>query len=160
MDACQGGCCQDKLPICCEGSTPIPASIAQADPQYLLYQSNSTYVDSYYHTDVARVKYRSPTSNILSHSDVPSTYTRDNTATKAGSTVTLGPFHSVPPTLGEGKLAAQDPFELSHDLGRTMDRQTTCVLHKEFERAASVLRDEPQPLAKLFEPYRVAKSDA
>ena len=53
----------------------------------------------------------------------------------------------------------QDPFELSHDLGRTMDRQTTSVLHKEFERAATVLRDDPEPLARLLEPYRVAKYD-
>ena len=54
----------------------------------------------------------------------------------------------------------QDPFELSHDLGRTMDRQTTSVLHKEFERAAGLLRDDPDPLSKLFEPYRTAKYDA
>lgn len=35
-----------------------------------------------------------------------------------------------------------------------MDRQTTSVLHKEFERAATLLRDEPEPLGKLLEPYR------
>jgi oligosaccharyltransferase complex subunit alpha (ribophorin I) len=45
---------------------------------------------------------RSPTPNILSHSEVPSTYTRDNTVTKASSTITLGPFHALPATLGDG----------------------------------------------------------
>lgn len=53
----------------------------------------------------------------------------------------------------------QDPFELSHDLGRTVDRQTSGVLHKEFERAAAILRDMADPLDKLFEPYRAGKSD-
>ena len=59
-----------------------------------------------------------------------------------------------------GWCGSQDPFELSHDLGRTMDRQTTCVLHKEFERAASLLRDDAEPLGRLLEPYRVAKYDS
>lgn len=53
----------------------------------------------------------------------------------------------------------QDPFEISHDLGRTVDRQTSGVLHKEFERAACIFRDLPQPLDKLMEPYRAGKSD-
>ncbi|KAK9809730.1 hypothetical protein WJX73_000583 [Symbiochloris irregularis] len=57
-------------------------------------------------------------------------------------------------------VSIEDPFELSHDLGRTMDRQTTSVLHKEFERAAGLLRDDPEPLPKLLEPYRAAKYDA
>jgi hypothetical protein len=49
----------------------------------------------------------------------------------------------------------QDPFELTHDLGRTVDRQTSGVLHKEFERAACCLRDsEPDPVGKLFEAFR------
>ena len=53
----------------------------------------------------------------------------------------------------------QDPFELTHDLGRTVDRQTNGVLHKEFERAACVLRDLPSPLEKLLEPYRAGKTE-
>jgi len=53
----------------------------------------------------------------------------------------------------------QDPFEVSHDLGRTVDRQTSGVLHKEFVRAACILRDLPQPLDKLMDPYRAGKSD-
>lgn len=53
----------------------------------------------------------------------------------------------------------QDPFELSHDLGRTVDRQTSGVLHKEFERAACILADLPQPLDKLMEPYRAGKTE-
>jgi len=39
-------------------STPLPAEIGQTDPQYLLWKSNSTYVDSWYPTDVERVKIR------------------------------------------------------------------------------------------------------
>ena len=54
---------------------------------------------------------------------------------------------------------AQDPFELSHDLGRTVDRQTSMVLHKEFERAACILRDMPGGVDKLFEPYRAGKTE-
>ena len=53
----------------------------------------------------------------------------------------------------------QDPFETSHDLGRTVDRQTSGVLHKEFDRAACILRDEEDPLAQLFDPYRAGKID-
>ena len=33
------------------------------------------------------------------------------------------------------QVCIEDPFELSHDLGRTVDRQTRAVLHKEFTRA-------------------------
>lgn len=54
-------------------------------------------------------------------------------------------------------LVLQDPFELTHDLGRTVDRQTSGVLHKEFERAAGILRDSVDPLEKLFEFYRAGK---
>ena len=53
----------------------------------------------------------------------------------------------------------QDPFELTHDLGRTVDRQTSGVLHKEFERAACILRDLAEPLEALMDPYRVGKSE-
>lgn len=48
----------------------------------------------------------------------------------------------------------QDPFETSHDLGRTVDKATCQVLRNEFERAARILRDDPQPCTRLFEPYR------
>ena len=59
----------------------------------------------------------------------------------------------------EVRCGLQDPFELTHDLGRTVDRQTNGVLHKEFERAACVLRDLPSPLEKLLEPYRAGKTE-
>lgn len=52
-------------------------------------------------------------------------------------------------------MCIEDPFELSHDLGRTVDRQTRGVLHKEFTRAATLLRDSEDPLDALFAPYRV-----
>ena len=52
-------------------------------------------------------------------------------------------------------MCIEDPFELTHDLGRTVDRQTRAVLHKEFTRAATLLRDADDPLDLLFSPYRV-----
>lgn len=51
------------------------------------------------------------------------------------------------------KVCIEDPFELSHDLGRTVDRQTSGVLRKEFLRAATLLRDSPNPLHQLFERF-------
>ncbi|KAL6780665.1 PAP5 [Auxenochlorella protothecoides x Auxenochlorella symbiontica] len=50
-------------------------------------------------------------------------------------------------------VCIEDPFELSHDLGRTVDRQTSGVLRKEFLRAATLLRDSPNPLHQLFERF-------
>lgn len=54
----------------------------------------------------------------------------------------------------------QDPFETSHDLGRNVDRQTSGYLHKEFERAACVLRDSLQPLPELFQAFKSGKNEA
>jgi oligosaccharyltransferase complex subunit alpha (ribophorin I) len=42
---------------------------------------------------------RSPTPNILSCGTVPRTYVRESDVTKASSTLTLGPFHSLPQTI-------------------------------------------------------------
>lgn len=58
-----------------------------------------------------------PVPNILSHDQVPTTYTRDSTTTKTGTTLTLGPFHSVPPTLGYGdhQVAQQQPFSVHYE---------------------------------------------
>lgn len=53
---------------------------------------------------------RSP-GQILSSGTVPKTYIRDSDLTKAASTLTLGPFHSVPPTLGESGVE-QSPFHV------------------------------------------------
>jgi oligosaccharyltransferase complex subunit alpha (ribophorin I) len=39
-------------------SVPLPNEIAQRDPQYLVWTSNSTYVDSWYPADVERIKVR------------------------------------------------------------------------------------------------------
>ena len=54
----------------------------------------------------------------------------------------------------DAQVCIEDPFELSHDLGRTVDKQTSGVLRKEFLRAATILRDQPNPLNMLFEPFR------
>ncbi|WVQ83289.1 hypothetical protein IAT38_005428 [Cryptococcus sp. DSM 104549] len=94
-------------------SKPLPAEIEQKEAQYLLWTTNSTYVDSWYPTDVERVKIRAP-HTLLSHGSVPDTYTRDNTVTKAGPSLTLGPFNSLPPTLGNTDLV-QQPFTVHYE---------------------------------------------
>ncbi|CAA2962111.1 glyoxylate hydroxypyruvate reductase HPR3 [Olea europaea subsp. europaea] len=50
-------------------------------------------------------------------------------------------------------ICIEDPFELSHDLGRVVDKYSIRVLREEFERAAEILQYDPNPRAKLFEPY-------
>jgi predicted nucleotidyltransferase len=50
-------------------------------------------------------------------------------------------------------LCVEDPFLLSHDLGRTVDMKSKDVMRKEFFRAATILRDFTYPEKMLFEPY-------
>ena len=120
---------------------PLPKEIEQAEAQYLKWITNSTYVDSWYPTDVERIKIRwvaksvkltvrTPTANILSHGSVPDTYTRDNTVTKASSTITLGPFTSLPATLG-GSVIGQ-PFDVHYE------SRDAVVGLKTFKRSAEV----------------------
>lgn len=96
-------------------SRPLPVQIEQRDPQFLVWETNSTLVDSAYPSDVERIKIRSPTPQILTHGDVPKAYTRDSDVTKSGATLTLGPFHAVPATIGTGKVAEQAPFYVHYE---------------------------------------------
>jgi DNA polymerase sigma len=50
-------------------------------------------------------------------------------------------------------ICIEDPFEVSHDLGRVVDKRSISVLRDEFARAANILRTHPQPLEALFQPY-------
>ncbi|KAL3517055.1 hypothetical protein ACH5RR_023957 [Cinchona calisaya] len=50
-------------------------------------------------------------------------------------------------------ICIEDPFEISHDLGRVVDKSSIRVLREEFERAAEIMQDDPNPCVKLFEPY-------
>ncbi|KAJ6729842.1 UTP:RNA URIDYLYLTRANSFERASE 1 [Salix viminalis] len=50
-------------------------------------------------------------------------------------------------------ICIEDPFEISHDLGRVVDKFSIKVLREEFERAADILHNDPNPCATLFEPY-------
>ncbi|KAK9143619.1 hypothetical protein Syun_013019 [Stephania yunnanensis] len=50
-------------------------------------------------------------------------------------------------------ICIEDPFELSHDLGRVVDKHSIRVLREEFERAANILQYNPNPCVTLFEPY-------
>ncbi|CAN6481051.1 unnamed protein product [Victoria cruziana] len=50
-------------------------------------------------------------------------------------------------------ICIEDPFEISHDLGRVVDKYSIKVLKDEFRRAADILSSDPNPCATLFEPY-------
>ncbi|KAE8715251.1 hypothetical protein F3Y22_tig00110184pilonHSYRG00012 [Hibiscus syriacus] len=50
-------------------------------------------------------------------------------------------------------ICIEDPFEISHDLGRVVDKFSIRVLREEFERAADIMQYDPNPCVKLFEPY-------
>lgn len=76
----------------------------------------------------ADILHRAPTPNILSNPSIPSTYTRDNVVTRSGSTVTLGPFHDVPPTLA------------SPSSGQQRAEQVPCSVHYEYKEAVMALR--------------------
>ncbi|KAG2723310.1 hypothetical protein I3760_02G164400 [Carya illinoinensis] len=51
-------------------------------------------------------------------------------------------------------ICIEDPFQVSHDLGRVVDKYSIKVLREEFERAADIMQYDPNPCGKLFEPYR------
>ncbi|OVA00173.1 PAP/25A-associated [Macleaya cordata] len=50
-------------------------------------------------------------------------------------------------------ICIEDPFEISHDLGRVVDKFTIKTLREEFERAANIMQYDPNPCVTLFEPY-------
>lgn len=50
-------------------------------------------------------------------------------------------------------ICIEDPFELSHDLGRVVDRASIRVIRDEFHRAAKVLKHDIEPHNVLFEKY-------
>lgn len=50
-------------------------------------------------------------------------------------------------------ICIEDPFQVSHDLGRVVDKFSIKILREEFERAADILRVNPNPSVTLFEPY-------
>ncbi|KAL3814887.1 hypothetical protein ACJIZ3_016155 [Penstemon smallii] len=50
-------------------------------------------------------------------------------------------------------ICIEDPFEVSHDLGRVVDKFSIRVLREEFERAAQIMHCDSNPCVTLFEPY-------
>ncbi|KAL9234410.1 hypothetical protein vseg_009285 [Gypsophila vaccaria] len=50
-------------------------------------------------------------------------------------------------------ICIEDPFEVTHDLGRVVDKHSIRVLREEFERAAWIMHHDPNPCVSLFEPY-------
>ncbi|CAK9779343.1 putative oligosaccharyltransferase alpha subunit [Cutaneotrichosporon oleaginosum] len=101
--------------ITAHAARPLPEEIEQREPQFMIWESDTTLVDSAYKCDVERIKIRTPTSVILSHGTVPKTYTRDSDVTKSSATITLGPFHGVPPTIGADASAEQSPFYVHYE---------------------------------------------
>lgn len=111
--------------VAAHATEPLPPAIKQTDSQFTIWNTASTLVDSAYTSDVERVKIRcveqvmktdnsSPTPQILSHGKVSKKYTRDSEVTKSGATLTLGPFHAVPPTIGNDAKAEQSPFHVHY----------------------------------------------
>lgn len=50
-------------------------------------------------------------------------------------------------------ICIEDPFEISHDLGRVVDKYSIRVLREEFERAAEIMQYDSDPWVTLFKPY-------
>ena len=50
-------------------------------------------------------------------------------------------------------LCIEDPFELSHNLGRVVDHASLNTIRKEFRVALGILRDVADPLPRLLEPF-------
>lgn len=50
-------------------------------------------------------------------------------------------------------ICIEDPFEITHDLGRVVDKFSIKILREEFERAANILQYDRNPSVTLFEPY-------
>ncbi|GMI66901.1 UTP:RNA uridylyltransferase 1 [Hibiscus trionum] len=50
-------------------------------------------------------------------------------------------------------ICIEDPFVVSHDLGRVVDKFSIRVVREEFERAADIMQHDPNPWITLFEPY-------
>lgn len=50
-------------------------------------------------------------------------------------------------------ICIEDPFDVSHDLGRVVDKFSIKVLREEFERAAEIMQYDPNPGVTLFKPY-------
>lgn len=57
-------------------------------------------------------------------------------------------------------ICIEDPFEVSHDLGRVVDKHSIRVLRDEFQRAARIMRHDANPCVALFEPYVRQKAQA
>ncbi|KIO31035.1 hypothetical protein M407DRAFT_241952 [Tulasnella calospora MUT 4182] len=79
-------------------SEPLPATVRQNEPQALAYETG-VYVLSPYDTVIQRIKFKSPSPDIVSFidtSELSKFAEPDNKpAVKSGSTVTYGPFRNI-----------------------------------------------------------------
>ncbi|KAG8852376.1 dolichyl-diphosphooligosaccharide--protein glycosyltransferase subunit 1 [Tulasnella sp. 330] len=116
-------------------STPLPAAIRQGEPLYLKYTSD-LYVLSSYNTIIQRLKLRTPTQKVKEYSSPKASKYADGDAmpyTKSATTITYGPFRSVPPWTEAAFLGeTQENVTVHYEL----DSPYTTV--KTFKRAAEV----------------------
>ncbi|KAK0536080.1 dolichyl-diphosphooligosaccharide--protein glycosyltransferase subunit 1 [Tilletia horrida] len=90
-------------------SSPLPKTIQQSDPLYLLWQGEVG-LRSPYATEGGRVLVRSQFPRILSFSPKG-----DDVGTKSGSTVTFGPYSNIPPLpLAEKSIEAIMPGKVHY----------------------------------------------
>lgn len=82
--------------ILVHASKPLPASIAQTESQNVLWKGSASLV-SVYGAESGRIKVKSPQPTIVSHSTEPAL--PSDQITKSGSTITFGPFSSIPSLL-------------------------------------------------------------
>ncbi|MCO5565486.1 hypothetical protein L7F22_019159 [Adiantum nelumboides] len=80
-------------------STPLPASVGQTESQNVLWKGSAALV-SVYEAGSGRIKVKSPQPTIVSYSTEPALPSEQ--VTKSGSTITFGPFSSIPSLLKSG----------------------------------------------------------
>ncbi|KAH7104281.1 oligosaccharyl transferase alpha subunit, partial [Auriculariales sp. MPI-PUGE-AT-0066] len=97
---------------------PWPASAGQRDPQRLKFTSDLLIL-SPYETLSQRTKIKSPTPKIASFEDPEphSAFAKDSQVTHSGSTVTYGPFASVPASTSQSfQKEHQKPIFVSYEI--------------------------------------------
>ncbi|KAF8524598.1 oligosaccharyl transferase alpha subunit [Hysterangium stoloniferum] len=105
--------------------TPLPAMVAQENPQSLKY-STDLFVISPYATTIQRTKVRTPTPQIHDYSQptaLPSFTEEEKSASKSGSTITYGPYSNIPPSANsEFSKTTQQRISIHYEIDRPVLR--------------------------------------
>jgi len=78
-----------------DGLEPQPKEIAQAEKQFLRYDGLK-YSPSAYPTDKQKTKLKFPNNEVLDYKSFPAKSDGTSDPTKAGATLSYGPYESVP----------------------------------------------------------------